>query len=298
MRLLFAVFFGFICLQIHVFAELSSSSCSLLRTATSISTIIPEMARLAMRYYRASSSSDDQHHREKRFLFNENTSKDNSGAAKGSVLEQMVANQFKDVNYTKVALLILHNNETMAKIRQNVDGDVIIRGIMREIDYEKLGSTLWYAAEAEFDLQRFIASVINITYADIVYEEFVTKGTLPDWLIKSIHPDVNVQTVHRMFARVENFTHEFVRIMNSSKQLDDYLLNIIQQQALTPLGNIIQRIKVEKPTTLDRLTEIILDDVNKVVNVRWFIFKKNYFLSPFFYFTLETIFENHQSRNN
>jgi hypothetical protein len=266
MRLLSVFFFYIMGLQVSVFAELSSSSCSLLRTATSITKIVPEIVQLAMRYYRVS-SSPEQHHRQKRFLFTETTSKGSVGV-KASVLDQMVANAFKDVNFTKVALLILNNNETMAKIRQNVNGDAIIRAAMREIDYEKLGSGLWYAAEAEFDLEYVIASVINITHLDIIHEELITNGTLPDWLIKSIHPDLNVQTVQRMFDSLKNFTHVFVAIMNSSERLDDYLFNVTQNQALTPLGNIIRRVKNENPTTLDQLVEIILDDVNKVVMVR------------------------------
>jgi hypothetical protein len=270
MRLLSIFFSCIICLQIDVFAELSPSSCSVLRTATSITTIVPEIAQLAMRYYRTSSSpsfADPPHHRQKRFLFNENMSKDNSGA-KGSVLEQMVANAFKDVNFTKVALLILNNNETMTKIRQNVDGEAIIRAVMREIDYEKLGSSLWYAAQAEFDLEYFIGSFINITHIDIIHDELITNGTLPDWLIKSIHPDLNVQTIHRMFETLKNLTSKLVTIISSSERLDDYLFNMIQNQALTPLGTIIQRVKDEKPATLDQLVEIVLNNVNKVIMVR------------------------------
>src|SRR5262249_11107955 len=98
MRLRLVFFFCIIGLQIGVFGELSARSCSFLRTATSITTIVPEIAQLVMRYYRASSSSSDQHHRQKRFLFTENSSKDNgSSGIKGSVIEQMVANAFKDI---------------------------------------------------------------------------------------------------------------------------------------------------------------------------------------------------------
>jgi len=278
MRLLSVFFFCIIGLQVGVFAELSLSQCAVLRTATSLTTIAPELAQLAMRYYRVSSSSSsssttDQHQRQKRFLFNENIPKDGT-VVKGSVLEQMVANAFKDVNFTKVALLIVHNNESMARIRQNVDGEAIIRAAMREIDYEKLGSDLWYAAEAEFDLEYLISSFINMTHLDLIHGELLTTGNLPESLIKSIHPDLNVQTVQRMFELLKNSTRKFIATMNSSERLDDYLFNTIQQKALTPLGDIVQRVKNEKPTTLDRLVEIILDNVDKVVKVKYFFFLK------------------------
>jgi hypothetical protein len=265
MSLLSVVFFCIIGLKIGVFAELSPASCSLLRTASSVATIVPEIAQLTMRYYRSSSSSPpDQHHRQKRFIY---TSKDTS-TVKGSVLEQMVANAFKDVNFTKVALLIIHNNETMTKIQQNVDGDTIIRAAMRKIDYEKLGTSLYYGAEANFDLEHFISSIINVTHMDLIHEELLTNGTVPDWLIKTIHPDLNVQTVHQIFEKVKNFTRNFVTIMSSTERFDDYLFNTIQQKILTPLGTIIQKVKNENPTTLDQLVEIILNNVNKVVTVK------------------------------
>jgi hypothetical protein len=266
MRFISFVFFCIIGFKIGVVAELDASSCSLLRTASSLTKIVPEIAQIGMRYYRVSSSSN-QHHRQKRFLFGENSSKDSS-APKGSVLEQMVANAFKDVNFTRVALLILNNNETMAKIRQNIDSDAIIRAAMHEIDYEKLGSSLWYSAEAEFDLEYIIASIINITHIDLIYEEVIINGTLPDWLIKSLHPDINVQTVQRMFNSLKNFTLQFATITDSSEGLEDYLFNLVQQHALTPLTKIIQKVKNENPITLDHLVEIILDDVNKVVMVK------------------------------
>ncbi|CAF3550476.1 unnamed protein product [Rotaria sordida] len=266
------IFFSFIiCLQIGVFAALSPGSCSLIRTATSITKIVPEIAKIAMRYYRISSSSSSsfssEHHRQKRFLFaGSDGSKDSSTSnIKGSVLEQVMANAFKDVNYTAVALLILNNNETMNKIRRNTDGKAIIHAAMRNIDYEKLGSSIWYATDREFDLEYFISTIVNITHIDIIYEELINNGTLSDSLIKSIHPDLNVQVVNRMLEEIKNFTHKFLTIMNSSERLDDYLFNLIQQQVLIPLGKIIQKIKDEKPITLDKLAEIILNDVNKVI---------------------------------
>ncbi|CAF0905621.1 unnamed protein product [Adineta steineri] len=271
MRLLSVVFSYFICVQIGVFAELSSSSCSLLRTATSITTIAPEIAQLLMRYYSALSSSslpvpdEEHHHREKRFLFADKINKDSSSNTRGSMLEQIVANAFKDVDYTRVISLIINNNESMNKIRQNINGEAIIRVAMRNIDYEKLGSSLWYAAEAEFKLKDFTSSIINITRIDTIYEELITNRTLPEWLIKSIHPNINVQIGHQMFETFQNLTNKFIDIMNSSENLDNYLFNIIQQQVLIPLGTIIQRVKDDKPTTLDHLAEIILNNVNKVV---------------------------------
>ncbi|CAF2477899.1 unnamed protein product [Rotaria sp. Silwood2] len=269
-----SAFFCFIiCLQIGVFAELSPSSCSFIRTATSISTIVPEIAQIAMRYYRTSSSSlsfSDQHHRQKRFLFAvSNASKDRStNGVKGSILEQVMINAFKDVNFTSVALLILNNNETMNKIRRNTDGKAIIHAAMRNIDYEKLGSSIWYASENEFDLEYLISSLINMTHIDMIHEELLNTGTLPDWLIKSIHPDLNVRVVHRIFEEIKNFTRKFITIMNNSESLDEYLFNMIQQHVLTPLGKMIQKLKDEKPTTLDQLVEIILNDVNKIIMER------------------------------
>ncbi|CAF0785331.1 unnamed protein product [Rotaria sp. Silwood1] len=258
------------CLQISVFAELSPSSCSFIRTATSISTIVPEIAQIAMRYYRASSSSSDQHHRQKRFLFvGNNAPKDTStSGVKGSVLEQVMVNAFKDVNFTNVALLILNNNETMNKIRRNTNGKAIVHTAMRSIDYEKLGSSIWHAVESEFDLEYLFSNLINITHIDMIHKELLNKGTLPDWLIKSIHPDINVQAVHRMFEDIKNFTRKFIIIMNSSESLDDYLFNMVQQQVLTPLEKVIQKLKDEKPTTLDQLVEIILNNANKIIMER------------------------------
>ena len=266
MHFISVAFFTLIGLQIGVLAELDASSCSLLRTAASLTNIIPEMAQLAMRYYRASSSAVEQHHRQKRFLFAEN-GKDGT-APKGSVLEQMVATAFKDVNFTRVALLILNNNETMAKIRQNVDGDAILRAAMREIDYEKLGSSLWYGAEEEFDLEYLISSFVNFTHIDAIYEQVVINGTLTDSLIKSIHPDLNVQAVQRMFNSLKNTTHRFSSILNSSEQLEQYLYNVTQQHILTPMSKILQQVKSENPATLDDLVEIILGGANKIVMVK------------------------------
>jgi hypothetical protein len=162
----------------------------------------------------------------------------------------------------------------MARIRQNVNGEAIIRAAMREIDYEKLGSDLWYAAETEFDLEYLISSIINITHLDLIHEQLLTTGNLPDWLIKNIHSDLNVQTVQRMFELLKNSTRKFITIMSSSERLDDYLFNIIQQKAVKPLGDIVQKVKNEKPTTLDQLIEIILDNVDKVVKVKYFFFLK------------------------
>ena len=269
MRSLFVFLLSVASFQTGARAELSSSACSVLRTATSIATITPELAQLAMRYYSSSSASSvsiEPRHRVKRFLFGENPSKD--GGPKASVLEQMVATAFKDVNFTRVALLMLQNNETMNKLRQNVDGQAIIRALMREVDYDKLGRSLWYAAEADFDLEHFASSVINVTHLDVIHDELIVNGTVPEWLIKNIHPELDVQTVNRMFYTLKNLTYKFVDIMTSSERLDDYLFNMIQQQALTPIGNIIQRVKDEKPETLDQLVEVILSNVNKVINVR------------------------------
>ncbi|UJR33439.1 hypothetical protein I4U23_020884 [Adineta vaga] len=266
MRLVSIFFFCIICLQLKVNAELSPSSCSLLRTATSITTIVPEIAQLAMRYYRVSSpSSNSEHHRQKRFLFTDNPSRDSSGNSKGSVLEQMVASAFKDVNYTKVALIILQNNDSVSKIRQNIDGETIVRTAMRNVDYEKLGRSLWHAAETEFDLEYIISSFINVTQIDTIHNEIVTTGVLPDWLIKRIHPDLNVRTVDHIFESLKNISQKFLIIMNSSDNLDQYLYQTVQQQALKPMEHIIRRIRTEQPTTLDQLVEIILDNVNKVV---------------------------------
>lgn len=82
-----------------------------------------------------------------------------------------------------MAILILNNNEAMNKIRTNVDSDAIIRLIIREIDYEKLGKGFWSTAENEFDLEHCITSIINITHIDIIYNELLTNRTLPEWLL-------------------------------------------------------------------------------------------------------------------
>ncbi|CAF1298115.1 unnamed protein product [Adineta ricciae] len=264
MRLLSIVILCIVCVQTKVSGELSPSACSLLRTATSISTIVPEIAQLAMRYYHVS-SSQSEHHRQKRFLFGDNLNRDSAGNPKGSVLEQMVASAFKDVNYTKVALLILHNNESMSRIRQNIDGEVILRTALHNVDYEKLGRSLWHAVEAEFDLEYIVSSFINVTQLDTIHNEVVTTGVLPDWVVKRIHPDLNAQTVDRIFGQLKNISQKFLTIMNSSNSLDHYLYETIRQQGLVPMENILQRIKVEQPTTLDQLVEIILNNVNKVV---------------------------------
>ncbi|CAF3339985.1 unnamed protein product [Rotaria sp. Silwood1] len=179
-----------------------------------------------------------------------------------------MVNAFKDVNFTNVALLILNNNETMKKIRRNTNGKAIVHTAMRSIDYEKLGSSIWHAVESEFDLEYLFSNLINITHIDMIHKELLNKGTLPDWLIKSIHPDINVQAVHRMFEDIKNFTRKFIIIMNSSESLDDYLFNMVQQQVLTPLEKVIQKLKDEKPTTLDQLVEIILNNVNKIIMER------------------------------
>ena len=229
-----------------------------------LATMVPEFAQLAILYY--SSSAANHQHRAKRFLFNDQTSRD--GGSKGTVLDQMVANAFKDVNYTKVALLLFHNNESLAKIRQNVNPDVIVRALMREIDYEQFGQSLWYALESEFNLERFIHSILNITHIDIIYEDIVTNGTVPDWFVKSIHPDVDTHAVNRMLASLKNFTGQAFSVMSSSAKLDEFLFKMVQDKLLKPFATVIQRVKQEKPATLDQLVEIILSNLNRVINVR------------------------------
>ncbi|CAF1541633.1 unnamed protein product, partial [Adineta steineri] len=198
---LLCIFFSCIVLfQTNVFAELSSSSCTLLRTANSLTTIVPEIAQLAMRFYRASSLISNQHHRQKRFLSNGNIGKSSSsGNVKGTVVEQIMANTFRDVNFTNVAILMLNNNETMNKIRQNIDNDAIIRIIMREIDYEKLGKGLWSTFESKFNLEDFITNLINITQLDVIHHELLSNGTLPEWLLKNLNPNLNIQIIERIF---------------------------------------------------------------------------------------------------
>lgn len=272
MYILVAFIYCITYLQIGVFGELSPSSCSLLRTGASISTIVPEMAQIAMRYYRVVSSSSEltEHHRHKRFIFDDSASTATKfSSVKGSVFEPMVANAFKDVNFTAVTLLILNNNETMNKIRQNVQGEAILRAAMRNLDYENLGSSLWYAAKAELNSERFIYNLINMTNLNLDYEELVNKSTLPDQLIESIHPSLNAQVVQRMLKEIKAFANKFITRMNSTENLEDYLFNMTQEKILIPFGKTIERIKTEKPATLDQLIEIILNDVNKVVRVKF-----------------------------
>ena len=266
MRPISIICFCLIAVKISVVAELSPSACSVLRTAASITTIVPELAQMAMRYYQVVSPSEVQH-RQKRFILSGDTSK--SGiTTKASVFENMIASSFKDVNYTRVAHLILNNNETMAKIRQNVDVNAIVQAAMRQIDYEKLGSSLYYSAEAEFDLEYVVASIINITHIDLIYEGLITNGTLSASVIKSLHPDINVQTVQQLIGSIRNFIRQFGTIMNSTQSLEEYLFKIIQQYGLTPLGKMITEVKNGNPTTLDQLVEIVLDNLNKAVMVK------------------------------
>lgn len=266
MRVFSILCFCLIGMKINVVAELSSSACSLLRTAASVTTIVPELIQMGMRYYHVASPAEVQH-RQKRFILSENTPK-NAGTTKASVFEQMIANSFKEVNYTRVAHLILSNNETMSKIRQHIDVNAIVEAAMRKIDYEKLGSSLYYSAEAEFDLEYMITSIINITHIDLIYEQLITNGTLSASLIKGLHPDINVQTVQQLINSVRSFIQRFGTITNSTQLLEEYLFNGIQQYALTPLGKMIQEVKSKNPTTLDQLVEIVLDNLNKVVMVK------------------------------
>ncbi|CAF1163337.1 unnamed protein product [Adineta steineri] len=263
---LLSIFFSCIILyQTNVFAELSSSSCTLLRTANSLTTIVPEIAQLAMRFYRASSLISNQHHRQKRFLSNGNIGKSShSGNVKGTVVEQIMANTFRDVNFTNVAILMLNNNETMNKLRQNIDNDAIIRIIMREINYEKLGKGLWSTFESKFNLEDFITNIINITQLDVIHHELLSNGTLPEWLLKNLNPNLNIQIIERIFLTLKNVTDKFVKVLSKSERYDNYLFNMITQQALTPLNNIIQEMKQDKPSTLDQLIEIIINNINRV----------------------------------
>jgi len=297
MRLLTIFFVCVILFQINVFAELSSSSCALLRTASSFTAIIPELTQLAMRYYRASLSFSTEHSRQKRFLFNENTAKDSSsGNIKGSVVEQMIANAVRDVNFTNVAILILSNNETMNKIRKHVDSDAIIRLIMREINYEKLANGFWSVAGTEFDLEHFTASIINKTNIDIIHNELLTNGTLPEWLLKSIHPELNIIAVQRVFSTLKNVTEKFVEILSKSERFDNYLFNMITQQTLTPLNNILEGIKEKKPKNFTQLVGIIVDNLNRVATVDQIEFFERILL--LFSVTLGTIFNKYKRSNN
>ena len=267
MRLISTLVFCLIAMKIGVVAELTASACSLLRTTASMATIVPEMLQVAMRYYDVASPAE-VNRREKRFVYGDTALKE-SGVAKASVFEQVASNAFKDVNYTRVAHLIFNNNETMAKIRQNIDVNAIVHAAMREVDYEKLGSSLYYNAEAEFDLEYIITSLLHITHLDLIYEELITNGTLSPALIKSLHPDINVQTVQKILDSSKNFIQQFGKTMNSTQNLEEYLFEKVQQYALTPLGKMIQEVKKENPTTLDQLVEIVLNNLNKAVKVKW-----------------------------
>lgn len=272
MHLLSILVFCLIGMKIGVVAELSASACSLLRTTASMTTIVPEMVQIAMRYYQVAAPAE-VHHREKRFLFNDNASKE-PVVVKASVFEQVVANAFKDVNYTRVAQLIFSSNETMSKMRQNIDVNAIVRAAMREVDYEKLGSSLYYSAEAEFDLEYVVTSLLHTTHLDLVYEELMTNGTLSPALIKSLHPNINVETVQKALEWAKNFLRQFAKTMNTTQNLEEYLFEKVQQYALTPLGKMIQEVKKQNPTTLDQLVEIVLDNLNKVVMVRTSLFDR------------------------
>lgn len=262
MHLLTVLLSAFALFQINVFAELSVDSCDLLHTATSMSAIIPEVAQLAMRYYRASSFSSAGHRRQKRFLPTGTFT-----GPKGAVAEQMIANGIRDVNFTNIAILIFSNNETMAKVRKNVDTDLVVRTIMREIDYEKLIGGLWSAVEKEFDLEHFLDSIITRSRLDIIHDELFHNGTLPAWLVKNIHHNLTVQTVERILSTIRNVTHKFVQVLSKSERSDNYLFNLITQQAITPLDNIVQGVKNEKPKTFNQLIEIIVNNVNRVAMV-------------------------------
>ena len=267
MNVIIIIFFCFVAFHVNVNAELSPSSCSLLRTITSIATITPELAQLAMRYYRsgAVSFSNERVQRTKRFLLADNPQKNTP--VRGTMFDQVVANAFKDVNFTRVALLMLQNNETMAKLRQNIDTDTIVRALMRDLDYEKLGNTFWFAAETEFDAERFIASIVNITHIDLIHQEFIANGTVPNWLITNFHAELSADRVNSMISQLRNYTFEMVRIISNPDRLDNYLFETIQDQFLVPLGTVIQRVKNEKPTSLDQLVELLLSNVNKVITV-------------------------------
>ena len=194
--------------------------------------------------------------------------KEATATVKGSVLEQMIANTIRDVNFTNVVLLILKNNGTMNKLQDTVDSDAIIRLIVREVDQEKLIAGLWNAGSDSFDLEHFIDSLINRTHLDVLHEGLLSNGTLPDWLVKSIHPDLNSQLVQRMFATLRNVTSKFVRALSKSERVDNYLFNMIVQQALTPINSVIQKVKESKPKTFDQLIEIIVNNANRAIMVR------------------------------
>ena len=151
------VFLLFFVVHRRVSAEISSESCGLLRTMTSLTKILPEFVQLAMRSYRASLI----HHREKRFFNPEKILKTANVNLRGTVIEQMIANTIRDVNFTSVALLMLQNNDTMNKIQENLDVDLIIRTIIRGIDQEKLAIGFFHAASKEFDFEHFIVNIIH-----------------------------------------------------------------------------------------------------------------------------------------
>ncbi|UJR13783.1 hypothetical protein I4U23_000793 [Adineta vaga] len=266
MRILVIVVVCISLLQTNVFAQLSTSSCALLRTTSSLTTIIPEIAQLAMRSYRASSLVEENpHQRQKRFLVDETIGKSSSSApVRGTIVEQMIANTIRDVNFTNVALLILNNNDSMNKLRENIDTDAVMRMIIREIDYEKLGNGILTTIETEFDLEHMIGSIINATHLDVIHDQLLTNGTLPEWLLKHLHPDLNTQMVERIFSTLKNVTNRVVTVLSRSERYDNYLFNMITQQTLTPLNNIIQGVKEDKPKTFDELLEIIVNNANRV----------------------------------
>lgn len=262
MRLLFILI---LCLDHRVWAQLSSESCSLLRTITSLSNIVPEMIQLAMRSYRA---SDSLHQRQKRFVSPEILLKSVNVNPRGSLMEQMIANTISDVNFTSVALLMLQNNDTMNKVQQNIDMDLILRTLLRGVDQEKLAMGIWHAASKEFDLEHFISNIINRTQLDTLHEQLMSNGTLPEWVLKVIHPQLNNRILQGIFLTIKNVTMKFIRVIHQYERVDRYLFNMIIDQALTPINSVIRKVQQGKPKNFDQLLETLASSANQAVLVR------------------------------
>lgn len=248
-------------LSSDAFTELSPHSCSLLRNIGSLTRIVPELSELAMRFYRPTTTTNQRVKR---------STKEQNQQIKGTMIEQLIANTIRDVNFTNVALLILSSNETKSKIERNVDFDLIIRSFIRSLDHEKLSHAMLKSVQSNFDLEHLIESSINHTQMSAIHDQLLHGEQLPEWLLTSIHPNLTNSVVRRMKSTIQNLTEKFIKIFSKFERVDSFMFNILMQQTLIPMNHVVERVKERKPKNFDQLLETMINTTKQILTVRKF----------------------------
>ena len=181
------------------------------------------------------------------------------------MIEQVIANTIRDVNFTSVVLLMLENNETMNKIQENVDIDAVIRTIVRGIDQEKLAIGFFNAASKEFDLEYFVANLINRTNLEKLHDDLLINGTLPEGLLKTFHPDLNQRVFQRFISTIKNFTTKLFLTIRKNEQQQNFFFKILLDKSLSSMKNFVDKLQRSNAKTFDEFFESFANKTNDLI---------------------------------